>query len=68
MAGRGVYGLAKVLEGIGLVVVLAGVLGSMSLGFREEGLASMAFEFRGLMIGGCLFLAGWLLERVAGRR
>ena len=59
--------LAKVLEGIGLVVVLAGVLGSMSLGLAEEGLASMRFEFQGLLLGGSIFLVGWLLERSAGR-
>lgn len=59
------WSVAKTLQGIGLVVVLAGVLGSISLGMEDEGLASMGFEFKGLMIGGGLFLVGWFLERVA---
>jgi hypothetical protein len=63
-----IWKLAKLLEGIGLVVVLVGVLISINLGFEEEGLASMAQEFQGLMVGGGIFLAGYLLERWAGTR
>ncbi len=59
---------AKTLQGGGLLVILVGVLLSIDLGLEEEGLKSMAIEFRGLMLGGALFLAGWLLERVVGGR
>ena len=48
--------------------MLVGVLISINLGFEEEGLASMAQEFQGLMVGGGIFLAGYLLERWAGTR
>lgn len=59
--------VAKTLEGVGMVVVLVGVFISMSLGLEGQGLASMAYEFRGLFIGGTLFTAGVLLERRVGR-
>jgi hypothetical protein len=59
--------LGKGLELVGLVVVLAGVLLSIDLGLKEEGLKSMGVEFQGLGIGGGLFLLGYLLERAAGR-
>jgi hypothetical protein len=49
------------------VVVLVGVFWSMSAGFAGEGLASMEHEFRGLLLGGALFVAGVLLERRLGR-
>ncbi|MCZ6596127.1 MAG: hypothetical protein O7B99_00650 [Planctomycetota bacterium] len=60
--------LAKILEGVGMVLVLAGVIISMRLGFEDEGLESMAFEMKGLLAGGALFLLGWLLERWSGTR
>ena len=59
--------LGKGLELVGLVVVLAGVLLSIDLGLKEEGLKSMGVEFQGLGIGGGLFLLGYLIERAAGR-
>jgi hypothetical protein len=59
--------LGKGLELLGLVVVLAGVLLSIDLGLKEEGLKSMGVEFQGLGIGGGLFLLGYLLERAGGR-
>ena len=58
--------LGKVLEGLGLVLVLVGVLLSMRLVLEDESLASMEFELKGLLAGGALFLLGWVLER-AGR-
>ncbi|TDJ70188.1 MAG: hypothetical protein E2O39_10385 [Planctomycetota bacterium] len=67
MPTKWTYTVAKMLQGIGLVVILVGVFMSMSLGFQDEGLSSMKMEFQGLMVGGSLFLAGWLLERTAGR-
>jgi hypothetical protein len=63
MSKSGLWWLAKVLEGIGMVIVLVGVFISMNLGFEDEGLASMAAEFKGLAIGGILFTAGVLIER-----
>ncbi len=68
MTRGGWWWLAKVLEGVGLLVVLAGVFVSMSLGLEDQGLGSMLAETRGLVIGGALFLAGWLLERRLGTR
>lgn len=58
--------IGKVLEGIGLLVILVGLSLSISLGFEDEGLKSMVSEFQGLAVGGGLFVVGWLLER-AGR-
>lgn len=63
MPKKAIWKLGKCLEGAGLVVVLAGVLLSIDLGLKEEGLKSMGVEFQGLGIGGGLFLAGYLLER-----
>ncbi|HJO26047.1 MAG: hypothetical protein CMK00_05930 [Planctomycetes bacterium] len=65
---RGVWVLAKLLEGVGMLVVLAGVFRSMSLGMEDESLASMSAEFQGLTIGGGMFILGWLLERSVGSR
>jgi hypothetical protein len=62
-----IWGLAKLLQGVGLVVVLVGLFWSISLGLEEEGLKSMVYEFRGLFVGGALFVVGVVLERVAGR-
>jgi len=59
--------IGKGFELLGLVVVLAGVLLSIDLGLKEEGLKSMGVEFQGLGIGGGLFLFGYMLERAAGR-
>lgn len=68
MSSSQLYYLAKALEGLGLVVVLVGVLLSMSLGFGDQGLESMKAESYGLAIGGALFLVGWLIERRVGSR
>jgi hypothetical protein len=67
MRGR-LYGLGKVLEGLGLILVLVGVVLSMRLGFEDQSLASMEHEMTGLLAGGGLFLLGWLLERTARAR
>jgi len=63
MSRGGLWWLAKVLEGVGLVVILVGVSLSIGLGLDEEGLASMKMEFQGLFLGGVLFLAGYLIEQ-----
>ena len=60
--------LAKGLEGIGMVVVLAGLVLSIQLGFQDQGLQSMKYEGYALLGGGALFLLGWLLERRLGAR
>jgi hypothetical protein len=67
MPRRLIWGLAKLLEGVGLVVVLVGLFWSISFGLQEEGLKSMVYEFRGLFVGGALFALGLLLERLAAR-
>jgi hypothetical protein len=64
----GLWWLAKLLEGVGLLVVLVGVFMSISLGLEDEGLGSMAIEMKGLMLGGAMFLAGVLIERRLGTR
>ncbi|MFT7669893.1 MAG: hypothetical protein ACI8X5_002600 [Planctomycetota bacterium] len=67
MSNKMIWKLGKLLEGLGLVIVLAGVLMSIDQGLKEEGLKSMGTEFKGLGIGGTLFMAGYLLERWGGR-
>ena len=63
--GRFLYNAGKLLEFVGLVVIAAGLFMSIRMGLDDDGLGSMAMEFRGLGIGGGVFLAGWLLERMA---
>ena len=60
--------IAKFLELAGMCIVLAGLVISIDLGFDDEGLKSMSYSGNGLMYGGGLFVAGYLLERVAGTR
>ena len=68
MKGGAMHGLAKMLQGLGLILVLVGVLLSIRLGWGQEGLEAMRWEMIGLMGGGLLFLLGWLLEsRIGGR-
>ena len=66
--GKLVFGIAKVLEGAGLIVILVGVYLSVNLGFEDKGLESMTIEFRGLAVGAALFALGVLLERSVGTR
>ena len=69
MDGRkALWYLAKTLEGIGMILVLVGVFMSISLGLEDEGLESMRMEMQGLMVGGGMFVVGWLLERAVGAR
>ena len=68
MSKRTLWWFAKCLEGVGMVLVLVGVFWSISLGLEDDGLSSMAVEMKGLMIGGGMFLAGWLIERRLGTR
>ncbi len=66
--GRILWYLAKLLEGVGMILVLVGLVMSVQLGFEDRGLESMAYEGKGLLIGGGLFVAGWILERSIGAR
>lgn len=68
MQHRTLWYVAKALEGVGMVIVLVGVIVSIQLGMGEEGLKSMQYEMRALMVGGALFLAGWFLESRIGAR
>jgi uncharacterized membrane protein len=68
MSGRFVYRLAKVLEGAGLLAILIGLMMSVELGMKDEGLSSMKMESYGLAIGAGLFALGWFLERALGTR
>lgn len=65
----GLWWVAKVLEAVGLVLVLVGLSMSMKLGLVEkDSLGSMMYEMRGLMAGGLLFAIGYLIERRIGSR
>ena len=68
MPRSGWWWLSKVLEGVGLLVILVGVSLSITLGLEEESLESMAIEMKGLALGAVLFLAGILIERRIGSR
>jgi hypothetical protein len=68
MSKATLWKVAKGLEGLGLVVIAVGVLGSIELGFHDRGLESMGLEFRALGIGGGLFAVGWIIERKLGTR
>jgi hypothetical protein len=63
MPRKGLWLLAKFLELAGMMVVLVGLLISIQLGLREEGLASMKYEGTALLVGGGMFVLGWFLER-----
>ncbi len=63
---KSLWTVAKLLEGIGLIIVLVGLTQSISLGMNDDGLGSMTSEFRGLGVGGGIFIIGVLLERATG--
>ena len=65
---RTLWLIAKGLEGLGMVVVLVGLVLSIQLGFKEEGLKSMKYESYALLAGGAIFLVGMLLEKRIGAR
>ncbi len=60
--------LAKGLEGIGMVVVLVGLVLSVELGFRDEGMTSQYAELIALLSGLFLFGLGFLIEKLSGIR
>ncbi len=57
------YVLARALQVMGMATVLAGLMLSVGLGLRDEGLQSMQYELYALAGGGVLFLLGRLLQR-----
>ncbi|MEM7516204.1 MAG: hypothetical protein AAF368_04670 [Planctomycetota bacterium] len=65
---RHLWTLAKALEGIGMVVILIGLVLSVQLGFRDEGMESQYAELIGLLAGLFIFGVGFLIERLAGFR
>ncbi len=60
--------LAKALEGLGMVVVLIGLVLSVELGFRDEGMSSQYAELIALLVGLLLFAVGFVIERLTGTR
>ena len=60
--------LAKALEGLGMVVVLIGLVLSVELGFRDEGMSSQYAELIALLCGLLLFAVGFVIERLTGTR
>ena len=65
---RAVYYLAKLLEVLGLLVILLGLLTSVQQGMNDDGLSSMRSEMNGLVWGSVMFGVGWMLERSVGAR
>lgn len=59
--------LGRILQGVGLLVILVGVLMSVDAGMSDESLESQRIELMGLTIGGAMFLAGWVLTRAVSR-
>ncbi len=55
--------LGRILQSIGLIVILVGVLMSVDAGMGDESLKSQRIELMGLMVGGGMFLAGWVLTK-----
>ena len=58
-----VWRLGRILQSVGLIVILVGVMMSVDAGMSDESLKSQRIELMGLMIGGGLFLAGWVLTK-----
>ncbi len=65
---RWLWYLAKLLEGVGMVVVLVGLMMSVGFGFDGESLKSQTYEAWGLVWGGGMFVVGWIMERILGTR
>ena len=68
MSKQHLWMLAKALEGLGLVVVLIGLVLSVELGFRDEGMSSQYAELIALFVGLALFATGFVIERLTGTR
>lgn len=58
--------LGRLMQGLGLIVTLVGVLMSVDAGMRDQGLESQRMELMGLLLGGGLFIAGWVVTRSTG--
>lgn len=68
MSRHHIWILGKALEGVGLVVVLVGLVLSVELGMRDEGMTSQYAELVALGAGLLLFGLGLVLERSSGHR
>ena len=68
MSKQQIWMLAKALEGLGMVIVLVGLVLSVELGFRDEGMTSQYAELIALLVGMVLFGIGFLIERLTGLR
>ncbi len=68
MSKHHLWMLAKALEGLGMVVVLIGLVLSVELGFRDEGMSSQYAELIALLVGLLLFAVGFVIERLTGTR
>lgn len=61
-----VWQLGRLMQATGLIVVLVGVLMSVDAGMRDQSLESQRMELMGLLLGGGLFIAGWVVTRSTG--
>lgn len=68
MSKHQLWMLAKALEGLGMVIILVGLVLSVELGFRDEGMTSQYAELIALLVGMVLFGIGFLIERLTGTR
>ena len=68
MTKQHLWMLAKSLEALGLIIVLIGLVLSVELGFRDEGMTSQYAELIALLVGFVLWGIGFVIERVAGTR
>ena len=56
------YQFGRILQVMGMIVVLIGLMWSVSLGLQDEGLSSMKYELYALLGGGALFVVGRLIQ------
>ena len=68
MKGNVVTTIGRVLQAAGMGIVLVGIIESIGVGFREpDTLRSMRVELTYLGVGGSVFVAGVLLDRLSRR-
>ncbi|MBI3818289.1 MAG: hypothetical protein HY286_06320 [Planctomycetes bacterium] len=64
------YQSGRLLQAVGMAVVLVGIFLSVEEGVKETGTSgfhSMAIEFRYLGIGGAVFIVGFLISRFSAK-
>lgn len=62
-----VWQIGKVLQFLGLIIVLGGVFLSVEAGMHDQSMKSQRVEVVGLLVGGGLFLGGWAIVRATSR-